>query len=314
MAIAPHVAEGIVREHKYRPIVGDVLLLGRQTMQFTPEHACDMLRAEGLEAVETISAIDAQTRAGRGHGYITDSAFFQLLGAKSVRALDHADYEGAELVHDLNRPIPDSLAEAADFILDGSTLDNLFSPAAGLENMARMLRPGGRMLSINSGTGHSWPYAMPTGYWFLDYCALNRFADCKVYLIVYERRRRDVFAVDPLSRTGPGLATSHVLAVVAFAEKDAGSTWDRMPVQRQYAGAELMHVYLEQGQRFAASPRPELIRSRGRATLAPSVVAWMHDYFRTRWVPAGRFDRVLSDGRRRRSWAASAVRSLREAP
>jgi hypothetical protein len=120
----------------------------------------------------------------------------------SVRAIDHTRYEGTDIVHDLNQPIPSALAESTDFLLDGSTLDNLFHPGIGLQNMARLLRPGGRMLSISSGTAHSWPYAIRTGYWFLDYCAVNRFADCK--------RRRDVFALDPLSQAGPSLATSHL--------------------------------------------------------------------------------------------------------
>ena len=49
MGIAPYIAEAIVREHKHRPITGDVLLLGRQTFSFTPEDAVGMLRSNGIE-------------------------------------------------------------------------------------------------------------------------------------------------------------------------------------------------------------------------------------------------------------------------
>jgi hypothetical protein len=45
-------------------------------------------------------------------------------------------YEGAEIIHDLNRPVPDKLKESADFIVDGSTLDNVFDPAMVLRNFA----------------------------------------------------------------------------------------------------------------------------------------------------------------------------------
>jgi SAM-dependent methyltransferase len=310
MGIAPYLAEAIVREHQFRPIIGDVLLLGRQTMRLSPEHAADILRAQGLDPAAPApgdDAIDRRTRAAQRQRYIRDDAFFHMLGVERVRALDHTDYEGAELVHDLNTPIPDALANAADFLLDGSTLDNLFSPAAGLQNMTRLLRPGGRFLSVNGGTAHNCPYAIPTGYWFLDYCALNRFADCRVYLIIHDRRRSNVFVLDPLDPNGPAIATSHVLAIVAFAEKGPDTTWDRIPVQRQYAGPSLTAIYTEQGRRFARSSRPDLVRSVGRPTLVPSAAAWIEDYFRTRWNSAARFDRVPESGRPQRSPLAGAV-------
>jgi SAM-dependent methyltransferase len=316
MGIAPYLAETIVREHKFRPIAGDVLLLGRQTMQFSPEHAADMIKAQGLVPAPLApgdDAIDRRTWAAQRQRYVRDDAFFQMLGAGRVRALDHTDYEGAELVHDLNTPIPDALVGVADFVLDGSTLDNLFSPAAGLQNMTRLLRPGGRFLSVNGGTAHNCPYAIPTGFWFLDYCAVNRFADCRVYLIIHDRRRSNVFSLDPLDPNGPAVVTSHVLAIVAFGEKGIDTTWDRVPVQRQYAGSSLSEIYLEQGRIFARSARPDLIRSVGGSTLVPSVTAWASDYYRTRWDPAFRFDRVSRDGQRKRSpLAAAVVRRLRQ--
>ena len=37
-----------------------------------------------------------------------------------------------------------------DFVVDGSTLDNTFNPAQTLRNFAELLRPGGRLLTINA--------------------------------------------------------------------------------------------------------------------------------------------------------------------
>ena len=42
-------ADAIIREHKHRLIEGDVVLLGRQAMLFSPDHAYDLLRAQGVE-------------------------------------------------------------------------------------------------------------------------------------------------------------------------------------------------------------------------------------------------------------------------
>ena len=145
MAIAPHLLEAIVREHRFRPITGDVVLLGRQTIQASPEHAADIIRAEGVSPQDIpLQELDRRTLASKGKKYIRDDDFFRLLGVNSIRALDHSAYEGAEIVHDLNHPVPDVLSGVADLIVDGSTLDNLFSPSIALQNIARMLRPGGR--------------------------------------------------------------------------------------------------------------------------------------------------------------------------
>jgi hypothetical protein len=311
MGIAAHLLEGIVREHKFRAITGDVLLLGRQTIQVSPKHAADIIRAEGLTPRDIpFQKIDRRTRGSQGNHYIRDDAFFRLLGIEKIRALDHSPYEGAEIIHDLNRPIPDGLAAVADFILDGSTLDNIFSPSIALQNITRMLRPGGRFISINAGTAHATPYTVHTGFWFMDYCAINRFADCHVYLIVYDQSSLTAFVLDPLDRLGRTLATSNVMAVVAFGEKGDATTWDKVPVQRYYAGADMLAVYEEQGRKWMASRRPEILRSTKRAYLAPSIVSAIVDYLRTRWLAAAVFDRIDNSGQHRRSsvakfaWAA----------
>jgi 2-polyprenyl-3-methyl-5-hydroxy-6-metoxy-1,4-benzoquinol methylase len=67
-----------------------------------------------------------------------------------VKAVDVSPYEGAEVIHDLNQPLPDRLRGTADFIVDGSVLDNVFDPATGLRNLTEMLRPGGRLLMSNA--------------------------------------------------------------------------------------------------------------------------------------------------------------------
>lgn len=174
MGIAPYVAEAILREHAFRPVKGDVLLLGHQTMFFSPAQAIAMMKSVGVavpDLAEDEIAIDHQTLRSSEGPFIRDDEFFRLLGVASVKALDDSDYEGAELIHDLNRPIPPSLEGIADFILDGSTLDNLFNPAQGLMNIARMLKPGGRLVGVNMASAHFAPYCIFTPYWFLDYFA-----------------------------------------------------------------------------------------------------------------------------------------------
>jgi hypothetical protein len=67
---------------------------------------------------------------------VTDRSIFHALGIDHVKALDASSCEDAEIVHDLNRPLPNHLKATADFIVDGGTLDNVFDPAMTLRNYA----------------------------------------------------------------------------------------------------------------------------------------------------------------------------------
>jgi hypothetical protein len=302
MGIAPYVAEAIIREHKYRRIDGDVLLLGRQSMLFSPADAIAMIRGNGLTPANVAiddSLLDTRTRSAQGRAFIRDAAFFRLLGIETVRALDYSAYEGAELTHDLSTPIPDALESTADFVVDGSTLDNLFNPAMALHNAARMLRPGGRLLAANTASAHGWPYVTLTPYWFLDFFAVNGFADSRVYLTLHGRRGElDVFAADPARTASPTFIAVGEVGVVAFAEKGAHSTWQLSPVQRTYAGEDLQKVYAEAAARFAASSRPELLVSGARA-LRFSPARMLTEHYRMMHTIAAHFPAIDGEGRRR---------------
>lgn len=300
MGIAPYLAEAIVREHKFRPIKGDVLLLGRQTFLFTPEQAVAMIRGHGLEPATTETEIDATTLAGVSHGYIKDSSFFALLGATSVRALDVTDYEGAEIIWDLNKPIPDELESSADFILDGSTLDNLFNPATALQSIARILRPGGRLLSTNGASAHASPYTMATPHWFVDYFAMNGFADFRSYLTLhgYYGSKMMVLANRPGDSFGRAFLPNIYTGVVVFAEKGKDSTWDKFPCQRNYALSEQLKIYAEAERRAAASGRPELLQPYRHLPFRFSLLRSLVEHYKTA-TSAKDYQIILPGGRRK---------------
>jgi SAM-dependent methyltransferase len=265
MGIERNVAAVIVREHAWRPITGDVVLLGRQTMFFSPDDAKQLLFEVGVPVPDISFAPEAKTRLAKTN-YISDSDFFRLLGIQQIRALDVSDYEGADIVHDLTKPIPDAMEGIADFILDGSTLDNVFDPATVLRNIARLLRPGGRLVSVNVASNSYGPYIIPTAHLLLDYFVMNGFADCKVYVFVYGAPGGgiNVFAPD-LGRMRKGypqpnnFTSNYVMGIVLMAEKGPRSTWEQSPVQHQYRTEwDTFAANLEVIER---SSRPELARS-----------------------------------------------------
>jgi len=87
----------------------------------------------------------------------------QLLSAwchsASVESLDVSDYQGASIVHDLNEPVPEALADRFDLLIDGGSLEHIFNVRMALSNYTRMVRPGGWVMvatTANNYMGHGF--------------------------------------------------------------------------------------------------------------------------------------------------------------
>ena len=69
--------------------------------------------------------------------------FFYGCGFTEVNSLDITDREGADVIHDMNKLVPDSLLNNFDFIFDGGTMEHVFDTKMFLCNCVKMLRVGG---------------------------------------------------------------------------------------------------------------------------------------------------------------------------
>ena len=93
---------------------------------------------------------------------------FRYLGSTSLSALDASAFEGADIVHDMNLPVPQHLHEAFDTLFDGGTIEHIFDIPAVLRNVRTMLRPGGLFLSVNAANnqlGHGLYQFSPELMW-----------------------------------------------------------------------------------------------------------------------------------------------------
>ncbi len=274
MGLSGNAVGAIGREHAYRPIKGDVLFIGRQATYFTPSELTEQLRSHGNVVDPGAIEID-QTTINRipGHDQIvTDRSIFRALGIDSVKALDTSPYEGAEIVHNLNEPIPDSLLETADFIVDGSTLDNVFDPAMALRNLVAMLKPGGRVLMINAWSPRDGSYVLCSPAWYFDFFVSNGFADCKTYVCVSAGSRANVYWLDPaFMRTAEARIRVPLLAcwwripaVLVLAEKASEPSSPLVsPTQAHYRSEREWLRYLDNLAAIERSTRPHLARSIG---------------------------------------------------
>lgn len=86
-------------------------------------------------------------------------AFFSLLGAQKVDALDASNYEDASIIHDLNDPLPPSLRAQYDLVFDGGTLEHVFNFPVAIRNAMEAVRIGGHLLlhtPTNNYCGHGF--------------------------------------------------------------------------------------------------------------------------------------------------------------
>ena len=269
MALGRDVVDAIIREHAYRPITGDVLLIGQQRVTLSRDEVLELMREHDVVA----EAGDGQQRASAGNGGMGAAAFFALLGIDGSHMLD-TGAAGENAVSYFSELLPDRLKASTDFIIDGGALADTFSPAMALRNYASLLRPGGRLIVVNNLSAHFDPYSIPSASWYLDYCVTNGFGDCKVYVLDYPPGRpANAFYLDVDCLLGPAgeirtFLSPHETAVIlfaekgVFAEKDLASTANRTPIHAHRRSAAEWRRYRQNLARIKLSPRPHLVRSR----------------------------------------------------
>jgi hypothetical protein len=161
---------GIAKNALYRlsqclPLLGNlsdkkILTLGVQDCHFSNETLLEFLRRHSIPH-NPLSAGDVLLTTGFKHlseqerqksgQYVHQKTLFRTLGfsAENISALDYSTFEGAEVVHDLNNPVPAELEGKFDLILDGGTIEHVFSLKDAFSNLIRMTRSGGLIVHFS---------------------------------------------------------------------------------------------------------------------------------------------------------------------
>lgn len=109
--------------------------------------------------------------------------FFRALGAKDYHALDSSTYEGADIVHNLNDPLPSELLGRFDCVIDGGTLEHIFDFPSTLRDTLKMVKPGGHIIVCNIANnflGHGFYQLSPE----LFYSALTPENGCEIVRVL----------------------------------------------------------------------------------------------------------------------------------
>jgi len=106
------------------------------------------------------------------------------LGASVVDSIDFSDYEGATILHDMNKPLPKRYHGRYDTVIDGGSLEHIYHITQALENCALLCRQGGQILHFSPGNNfcnHGYYQFSPDLFHQL-YCKENGYRETEVFL------------------------------------------------------------------------------------------------------------------------------------
>ena len=202
--------------------------------------------------------------------------FFRLLGAKEIVAVDRSDFEGANLLHDLNERFPESHRGQYSVVFDGGTLEHIFNYPAALRNCLELIRPGGYFITITPASnlmGHGF-YQFSPELFFRVFSAVNGFALNKIVLYNSSKADAPFYQVtDPASAKGRNnLISSQPMYLAVLAQRVAiAPILAQPPMQSDYVAGWENHG---QSQANPAVDDPRLI-NRLRVAMNPYLPYWL---------------------------------------
>lgn len=184
---------------RQKPVIESIATIGRLSLYLHPAQVRRLNRF--IPASEAL----AEYRWGAN----ADPILRDITGATHVSSIDMSDYQGAPIVHDMNRPLWESrpdLAGTFDLVIDGGTLEHVFNFPVAVQNLMFLVRQGGHILTANPANnlcGHGFyqftPELMhrvysPTNGFRVDHVILTQARHMSVEM---DPRPRSFRVVDP---------------------------------------------------------------------------------------------------------------------
>ncbi len=218
---------------------------------FAGKSVLQLGRQSGIISIRQISKISKRLElnlsndkfAGTGfyRNYPNGDELFGLLGFTKVDSLDVTDYEGANIIADLNLPISNVPRESYDLVYDGGTSEHVFNQIEVLANAHKLLKVGGIVVHntpANNLLDHG--YVQPSPNFYLEYYSANGYELLQSFLIEstwdFFRQRR-IFKYEKLAYnylSYGGHWNSRMLQNWFAFRKTENSTCGRHPQQARY--------------------------------------------------------------------------------
>jgi len=146
MGITRDFSKFLIFAKKYYSVsYNHTLTLGRQVLYFKPEELkLDLKHYGELDAIAKVNFSFKEYAEN----------YFYTLGASVQESLDYSDYEKANVIHDLNKPVPESLENRYSAVVDAGTLEHVFNFPLAIKNCMKMLKVGGHFISITTANNY----------------------------------------------------------------------------------------------------------------------------------------------------------------
>ncbi len=173
----------------------------------------------------------------KNNSFIDSYKLFNYLGFDNVFSLDYSDYEGSEIIHNFNEPLPKDFGNKYNLVFDGGTTEHIFNINQSLKNICDLLKVGGIAVHsspTNNQVDHGYLQFSPQ--FFYDFYKINNFKIIQSYLIEVDAaprgkkwliREYTPGCIDYLSMGG----WSEILDTWIAVQKTSESTSDKIPQQ-----------------------------------------------------------------------------------
>lgn len=243
MGILPKHLKLIGMEYNNNPdfIRGDVLTLGQQSVHATYEEVLNIFNNLSIHTLPKDFDITNKIPSWVGTPYenrTNAQTVLTLLGAKSVEVMDISPIENPDHIIDLNNKIDITYDKKFDVIFDIGTLEHIFDISTALENITRMIKPGGRIIFIlpaSNAIDHGFYQFSPTLLY--DFFLSNGFYNFECYLMegnpLNYLRKGNVWKYMGFGKEYP-LVTSSAVEVFFTAIKSDIDYEFKKPIQKIY--------------------------------------------------------------------------------
>ncbi|MDC5255888.1 class I SAM-dependent methyltransferase [Acinetobacter baumannii] len=143
--------------HKKYGLYGNILLLGRQKVFCSKSLLNLVLEIDGAKIhIPSLTEVDTNCPiSGPDSKHISDKfALMTIANFDNIQVLDISNYQGADIIHDLNLEVPTELHSKFDLIIDGGTLEHIYNIPVALKNISMMLKHGGRVIHMSPVSGY----------------------------------------------------------------------------------------------------------------------------------------------------------------
>lgn len=233
MGIDIETARFIMRGAKQYVSGNRILTVGRQNLQTGQQELKNLFDEFGIPT-------DRRPDFSWNHGANPYAdPLFECLGASVIESIDVSNYEGAQLVHDLNLPIPNDWKRSYDLVCECGSLEHVFNFPIAVTNCLGMVKQGGRLLWVtpaNNFFGHGFYQFSPE----LLYRVLspeNGFEVEEMIAVEYGPLRKWYRVIDPArKRDRVKLINKYPVQLIAIAKRISDvEPFSTIPQQSDYS-------------------------------------------------------------------------------